>query len=288
VRSFPTAVRVQFLDRIRVHPLRREITTTALVNGLVNRAGLTFAFRLEEETGSSAPDIVRAHEAARAIFDQEAVWYAIESLDETVGVEVQTEMYLASRRLVERGARWLLRYRPQPLPVAATVQFFAIPVARLSAMAAVSPRIEATAEGYAAQGVPHELAYQVASYDQLARSLDIAELAYAHTVEVEDVAAHYDETGERLRLDWLIERVVELPRASRWDALARNALREDAVAHQRRIVDAVMTAGSYEQWAAQHEQALGRVQKLLDDIRTTAVYDLTTLSVVLRELRALA
>ncbi|HVJ98151.1 MAG TPA: NAD-glutamate dehydrogenase, partial [Acidimicrobiia bacterium] len=64
VRSFPTAVRVQFLDRIRVHPLRREITTTALVNGLVNRAGVTFTFRLEEETGASPPDIVRAHEAA--------------------------------------------------------------------------------------------------------------------------------------------------------------------------------------------------------------------------------
>ena len=48
-----------------------------------------------------------------------------------VGVDVQTEMYLASRRLVERGARWFLRNRPQPLPVAATVAFFAVPVTRL-------------------------------------------------------------------------------------------------------------------------------------------------------------
>jgi glutamate dehydrogenase len=128
----------------------------------------------------------------------------------------------------------------------------------------------------------------VASFDQLARSLDIAELAHAHGVEVEDVAAHYDDIGERLRLDWLIERVVDLPRASRWDGLARNSLREDAVAQQRRVVDAVMAAESYEAWAAQHEQALTRVQKLLDEIRTQAVYDITTLSVVLRELRALA
>ena len=48
-----------------MHPLRREITATALVNGLVNRAGVTFVFRLQEETGSSPPDIVRAHEAAK-------------------------------------------------------------------------------------------------------------------------------------------------------------------------------------------------------------------------------
>jgi glutamate dehydrogenase len=197
-------------------------------------------------------------------------------------------MYLASRRLVERGARWLLRYRPQPLPVAVTVSFFAVPVARLGAMAVVSPKITETAERYVAAGVPHDLAHRVATFDQLARSLDIAELAHAHGVEVEDVAARYDETGDRLRLDWLIERVVDLPRSTRWDALARNALREDAVAQQRRIVDAIMTVGGYDAWAEEHAEAVARVQKLFDDVRSHAVYDLTTLSVVLRELRALA
>jgi len=29
--------------------------------------------------------------------------------------------------------------------------------------------------------------------------------------------------GDRLRLDWLYDRIVDLPRADRWDALARNA-----------------------------------------------------------------
>ena len=70
-----------------------------------------------------------------AIFDQDALWREIEALDGAVVVDAQTKMYLASRRLVERGARWLLRQRPQPLPVAETVGFFAIPVARLAAMA---------------------------------------------------------------------------------------------------------------------------------------------------------
>ena len=49
-----------YLDRHRPHPLRREIVATALVNGLVNRAGTTFAFRIGEETGATGPDIVRA------------------------------------------------------------------------------------------------------------------------------------------------------------------------------------------------------------------------------------
>jgi len=39
-------LRERFLARIQTHPLHREIVATALVNGMVNRAGTTFAFRL--------------------------------------------------------------------------------------------------------------------------------------------------------------------------------------------------------------------------------------------------
>ena len=287
VRAFPSAVRARFLERIRSHTLRREITATALVNGLVNRAGATFAFRIGEETGAHGPDVVRAHETARAVFDQDALWRDIEALDGAIGVDVQTDMYLASRRLVERGARWLLRNRPQPLPVAATVAFFAVPVARLTAMATASDRIETVTAEYAAQGVPNEIARQIAALDHLPRALDIAELADGHQVEVEVVAAMYEEVGDALRFDWLGDRIVDLARDDRWDALARNALREDVAAQYRRVVDAALTAGSYEAWAAPRATVIVRMLALLDEIRAHAVFDVATLSVALRELRGL-
>ncbi len=287
VRAFPYALRQRFLERIRAHTLRREITATSLVNGVVNRAGTTFAFRLGEETGAHGPDTVRAHEAARAIFDQDALWRDIEALDHAVDVDVQTDMYLASRRLVERGARWLLRNRRQPLPLAATVAFFSGPVARLNAMATISPRIEPVTADYTARGIPRELAQRIAALAHLPRALDIAELADAHHVEVEAVAATYDEVGEKLRFDWLGDRIVELPRADRWDALARNALREDAAAQYRRVVDASLTEGSYEAWATPRATLVAHVLALLDEIRAHAVFDVATLSVALRELRGL-
>jgi len=230
---------------------------------------------------------VRAHETARAVFDQDALWRDIEALDGSVGVDIQTEMYLASRRLVERGARWFLRNRPQPLPVATTVAFFAVPVTRLTAMAAASPRLELSADKYAAQGVPRELAQRIAALEHLPRALDIAELAHAHNVEVEVVAAMYDQVGEQLRFEWVGDRIVDLPRTDRWDALARNALREDAIAQYRRVVDAALNAGSYETWAAPRATMITRMLVLLDEIRAHAVYDVATLSVALRELRGL-
>ncbi|HEY5170166.1 MAG TPA: hypothetical protein VIK54_00405, partial [Acidimicrobiia bacterium] len=122
----------------------------------------------------------------------------------------------------------------------------------------------------------------------LPRALDIVELADAHHVEVEAVAAAYDEVGDSLRLEWLADRIVELPRADRWDALARNALREDAATQYRRVVDAALRAGGYTAWAAPRETVVARVLTLLDEIRARAVFDVSTLSVALRELRGLA
>ena len=40
-----------------------------MANGLVNRVGTTFVYRLSEETGATGPDIARAFTVAREVFD---------------------------------------------------------------------------------------------------------------------------------------------------------------------------------------------------------------------------
>ena len=101
--------------------------------------------------------------------------------------------------------------------------------------------------------------------------------------------------GDRLRLDWLWDRIVDLPRGDRWVGLARNALREDVEAEHRAVVDAVLrTAGTtldadvtLDAWVATQPAAVERTLALVDDIAAHGVFDLATLSVALRELRAL-
>jgi glutamate dehydrogenase len=147
-----------------------------------------------------------------------------------------------------------------------------------------------------ARGVPSELASRVAALDLLPDALDITELAAARGVEAERVAEVYAVVGDRLRLDWLHDRIVELPRSERWDALARNALREDVAAEHRAVADAVMNASgpgtdaenAYDAWASGQPAAIDRTHAILEDIATQGVFDLATLSVALRELRALS
>ena len=118
-RYFPSPLRERFRAYMDPHPLRREIITTAVVNELVNRSGTTFMFRIGEETGASAPDIVRAYLVAREVFDMPSFWRAVEALDNQVDTATQIAMLLEARKLAERGARWLLHNRRPPFDMAA-------------------------------------------------------------------------------------------------------------------------------------------------------------------------
>ena len=302
---FPRALHGPYGADIASHPLRRDITTTVVVNHTVNVAGISLAFRLAEETGATPADIVRAHYVAWRVFDQERVWQAIAALDHAVAADAQTAMYLESRKLVERGTRWFLRNRRSPLPLHATIDAMRPGVHRCSELLAGLLRgneaqwLESCTSTYAAQGVPWELARRVASLESLFPALDIVDLGSTLDVPVDAVAGVYTAVGDRLRLDWLRDRVVDdLPRADRWQALARNAVRDDVYGEHRAITAAVLRTASggaddppdaaIDRWIAAQGGAVERALAVLDDVKTHGVYDLATLSVALRELRNLA
>jgi glutamate dehydrogenase len=299
---FPRPLRERFPAAIRGHALRREILTTALVNAMANRAGISFAFRMAEETGASAADIVRAHDTAWEVFEQASVWDAIAALDHRVPAEAQTRMYLESRKLVERAARWFLRNR-RPLRVGDTVAQFREPIARgVLALPALLLAGEARwLESFSIElidaGVPSDLAHRVARLDSQFMLLDISDVAARHGRSVEEVAALHCVVGAQLGLDWVRDRVIEdLPRDDRWHALARNALRDDAYGEHRAITTAVLIGAepgdnseqAYERWVRAHNGAVERATSILEQLREHGVYDFSTLSVALRELRELA
>ncbi len=300
-RYFPTPLQEQYRDEVHAHPLRREIVATSLVNAMVNRAGTTSAFRLGEETGATSPDIVRAHEVAWRVYDQDSLWREIEALDARVPGETQTEMYLESRKLVERATRWFLRNRRRPLPVAPTVEFFSERVARVAAcmpdllLGGEREWVERESAALAARGVPLDIARRVATLESLYTALDITDLTEQTNLDVEHVTAVYATVGDRLRIDWLRDRIVELPRDDRWQSLARLALREDAYGEHRAVTAAVLAGvdpgfepeTAYTVWASGNRTRVERVLSIFDDIRAHGVYDLGTLSVALRELRGL-
>lgn len=298
---FPQALRERFTDAVDGHALRREIVTTVLVNDTVNSGGSTFLHRLREETGASLEEIVRAQLAAREIFGLGEVWDAVESLDNVVAADVQTRIRLHSRRLVERGTRWLLNNRPQPLQLAETIDFFREGVAQVwSAM----PKMlrGADAEWYqsildelTAAGVPEELAQRVAGFSSAFPTLDIVAIADRTGKDPLAVAEVYYDLADRLSIAQLMDRIIELPRSDRWQSMARASIREDLYAAHAALTADVLAAGNgvstpeqrFEAWQEKNAPILGRARTTLEEIQSSDAFDLANLSVAMRTMRTL-
>ncbi|MFF3321979.1 NAD-glutamate dehydrogenase [Streptomyces sp. NPDC002889] len=298
---FPKPLREKFGEAIDTHALRREIVTTVLVNDTVNTGGSTFLHRLREETGASIEEIVRAQTAAREIFGLGAVWDAVEALDNQVAADVQTRIRLHSRRLVERGTRWLLGNRPQPLELAETIGFFAD---RVEQVWAGLPKMlrGADLEWYqgildelTAAGVPEELALRVAGFSSAFPTLDIVAIADRTGHEPMEVAEVYYDLADRLDITQLMDRIIELPRADRWQSMARASIREDLYAAHAALTEDVLRVGNgastpeqrFKSWEDKNAALLGRARTTLDEIQGSDTFDLANLSVAMRTMRQL-
>ncbi|MFI6506897.1 NAD-glutamate dehydrogenase [Streptosporangium sp. NPDC050855] len=301
VSYFPSALRDRLRTYMDSHPLRREIITTGVVNDLVNSSGTTFMFRLGEESGASSPDIARAYLVTREVFDMPSLWRRIEELDNRVDTATQIAMELEARKLVERGTRWLLGNRRPPLDLASTVGFFAkgmnglLPHLPKLLTGSDLSAFEERRDGFVARGVPADLAERVAAMVPAYSTFDLVEVASRTGRPVHDVAEVYFDLADRLQLARLRERVVALPRDSRWNSMARAALRDDLYAAHAALTHDVVTHSTpglspeerLARWTEANSAAVARARQTLSEIWESDTFDLATLSVALRAIRTL-
>ncbi len=300
-RYFPSPLPERYSDKMRSHRLRREIISTVVANQLVDRAGTTFAYRLAEETGAPASILARAFAVSREIFDMRSLWHQIEALDNRVDAGTQLGMQIEARKLVERATRWLVRANPRAINIAVTIRYF-VPGAKMLAEAvpdvldggdrwAFASRVDELESA----GVPPELATRVAGLPSLLSVFDIVDVANATRHEPSTVMSTYFRLGARLDLNWLRDRILELPRANRWQALARAALRDDLYSLHRSLTHEVLEAGgpradpdgAIDRWSHRNGAAVERCLGMIADIKGSRMYDTTTLPVALREIRNL-
>ena len=297
---FPVAVRQRFRTRLARHPLKREIVAAQVTNGLVNRAGTSFVFRLREETGATGPDIARAFAVSCEVFDLRGLWEEIEALDGRVAAQTQLAMHLKARILLERATRWLLRNRTRPLDIAAASSHYepgAVALAAAAGDVLCGPDRETarhTAEELVREGVPPALADRVAHLESILPALDLVDVATSTGLAFEEVTGVYFAIDDRLELHSLRERIAALPREERWEALARRALWEDLQSEHRALTaDMLRESGDgpgaerVGAWVAHNAAAVERCTEVLADVKAGDASDLATLSVAVREIRNL-
>ncbi|GAB3255435.1 NAD-glutamate dehydrogenase [Nocardioides dilutus] len=298
---FPTAMREGFSAQIDTHPLRREIIVTQVVNDLVNGAGMTFWPRLAGETGADAADLTRANFVAREIFGSLPLRDELKGYDNKLDARLQTSMRIEMRTLVERASRWLVTNRRPPLDSQTTVDQFAGPVqdtmARLPELmtgrelAAYQER----REQLVSRGAPEDLASRVAVLPPAYTLLGVVETAQRDGLEPEDVARVHFALGERLGVPALLQRIVQLPRADKWQTMARASLRDDLNGVHTQLTAQVLRTTSPDapapariaEWEESDSVLVSRAAETLGQICADDDTDLARVSVGLRVVRGL-
>ncbi|HZI97137.1 MAG TPA: NAD-glutamate dehydrogenase domain-containing protein, partial [Actinomycetales bacterium] len=295
---FPDELVERYDDRLAAHPLRRQIVTTWLVNDMVNRGGITFAYRAMEETGATAEQVMRAYVVCREVFGLKQYAAAVEALDNAVDTDVQTTLYLEFRRLLDRSVRWFMQNRPGDLDVADEIERFAPVMAqyrgRTSELLVASERrrLAKQASKLQAGGVPDELATRCAGLLDEFSLLDVAETAAMTGLPTDQVVAVYFTLSERYGVDAMLTRIGQLDRTNRWQALARGALRDDLYAALEALTRTVLTTTDPDTpetriavWEKANASQLARAKSTLDEVGRLEHGDLAALSVALRMLR---
>ena len=298
-KYFPNPIREKYQDKLASHPLRREIITNAVVNSMVNRGGITFAFRASEETGATPDQVTRAFVVCREVFNLIGFVGSIEELDNVVSTETQTALYLEFRRLLDRSVRWFLQNRPSTLDVAAEVERFSAIIADLGSQmptllqGAERTRLEHRAKELEKLGAPTQMALRAASLLDQFSLLDVVEISVDTERDYAEVAPVYFAASEQFGIDSMLTRVTKLPRDDRWDALARAALRDDLYGVLESLTKSVLDGSvtgtppkdRIAAWSEANAESLIRTRAALSGIERLENPGIAALSVALRTLR---
>jgi glutamate dehydrogenase len=295
VNYFPTPLREKYRDYIGQHRLRREIVTTQLVNQMVNLSGISYDHRMTEDTGASVSDVSRAWVVVREVLGFPGWWQEIGDV-EGVSNDDRLDLYLDCRRTAERCSLWFLRHRRPPVDIDVEIARFRDPVRRLALemegclQGSIKREMRALAKQRVKLGVPEELATRSVVWRLLHTAFDIIELADRAGAEPVAAATAYWGLFDRLDLLWLWDAIGALPRADRWQTQARGALRDDLLTALALLARNVIGAGdgSVDSWMQANDRSTDRAAALLAEIRRAESYDVTNLSVALRQLRNLA
>jgi glutamate dehydrogenase len=300
--AFPPTLVSKFSEAMRRHRLKREIVSTQIANDLVNHMGITFVQRLKESTGMSPANVAGAYVIVRDIFHLPHWFRQIEALDYQVSADVQLELMDELMRLGRRATRWFLRARRNEQNAARDVAHFGPHLKELGLKldellsGEIRENWQSRYQAYVAAGVPELLARMVAGTSHLYTLLPIIEASDVTGQNPADVAKAYFAVGSALDITWYLQQISALPVENNWQALAREAFRDDVDWQQRAITISVLQQGDGTQdvetrlslWMSQHESMIERWRAMLVEIRAASGTDYAMYAVANRELLDLA
>jgi glutamate dehydrogenase len=265
-RYFPEVVSSRFPTEVRNHRLAREIICTRLANGVIDRVGPGFVYRLEDRTGSPSPECLRRYLVVRDLLGLEQLWQDLDDqlpLADTAQVRLEVEATLA------HNACWLVRMADRLDPTRARKEL-GPHVLRLRDRLGAAPDdadgTDRTAAALEAHGASPSLARRAAAVRFLFPAFDVASGAEDSGIPVEELFDAFMELGAMLRLRWLTGSLHVAPGDSHVTQLAKCALSDELAALRVRLAVQAYRAGGVPAWYDDRTEDLRRVLALADEV----------------------
>lgn len=296
--AFPARLVDKFPEQVSNHSLRKEIIATQLSNAVINDMGITFAYRVNEETGESFANIAKAYCIANEAFNLPELWAQIEALDYKVCSDLQDEMIISIGRMMRRATRWFLRNHRNVEDIPSLIELYKPGIEQLNKnlpqliMGAAKVHLEETVERYVEAGVPKDTAIRIANCMAMYSALDIVAASNEHNFNPADVAKTYFTVGSNLDLAWFRWIILNHPAENHWETVAKSVFRDDIDWQQRQLTISVMkhhgdSADIHENiecWTQQHETLVARWRKMFTELRSSNNCSFVIFAVAIRGL----
>lgn len=302
LRYFPDTMQEPYKDAILSHRLRGDIVATIITNSIVNRAGITFAQSLLEETGMHPCDFARAYVISRDAFKLRELWADIEALDGKVDVAVQSGMFVEISHFMERTTLWFLQNCVEPLNIEQIMADFAPAIAIFSECFeeqmsdTLSKAYSQNTQRLMERNVPEPLARRIASLEAMSSACDVVFIANKYKLDVPIAGRIYFELGAMLRLGWLRRCASSILSESYWDRLAVKSLIRELYLQQRRLAckvienvcDGDVCDLSVTRWVADNQKELKRYELFVNDLKAQEVVDVSMLIVAMQHIESIS
>ncbi len=292
INYFPSFLQQHYLEYIKNHYLHKQIISNQLANLIVNRMGITFMSRFEDEFNVGAAKIIESFWTVYKLIDAQNIFKQIEDLDNKVSADIQVIMLIRFKKALERMVRLVMREGHNFSLVEQYFQdmkqlFELLPTLRDSSKFIEVANME---KKFLDAGVPHNLAQIMGRSGDIPQLLNIIILAHETKRSLKTVAKHYFSIGEVLRFDWLRKNLIALPENNKWQALSRSALLTDGFRLYSNLVRrALLSTSATEEnfiqvWMEKDKMRIQRIKQMFDELQGYKVIDLAMLSAILREL----
>ncbi len=293
---FPELLRERFGDAIEAHPLRREITATALTNRVIDCAGVTLVPALAQSTGAGAAEAIAAWYVADRVLETEHLRWAVAEQKLPEATRLRAALWIEDALRDAARARLGLERRallePEEIANWIGVVRSLREILHDCLDATTRERAARAADAFASQGIAPAVAFELARLPALVRLLGIVPVVLRSGASLPRAAAVHAEVGRRCGVAWLLERLAAAPAREGWDRVAAESIWLDCVEVERRLCERMLAADGVgvrdvDAFCADHASALRRIEQTILDIESDdrgGVAALAVLAALIRRL----